>query len=251
MNTILRTIKTESGEVPFLKDLWGFFSSKGVKTSFVTINPNLSFEVDIEVCEALGCPIQIITDKESIEEKWNVIAKTLKARKIAEEDADKAWLNGLDKKWILPKNIVIKPSKIDWSTIKDVLSTTPSGRIDILKIESHDERMLLYSMIEQGARPGILLVQYTEDPDSNVPAMLVAGHLQNTGYKLLSVSDTNWFLYMYNDLCLYDSCSWRDTTVNNPLVQYIGNQLKNTVAPSLPVKDEKREGGGEEEGTTK
>ena len=223
-------VKTQSGEVPFLKDLWSFFSAKGVKTSFITINPEISFEVDLEVCEGLGCPIQIFTNKHSVELKWDIIAKTLKNRKIVEEDADKEWLKGIEKKWILPKNIIVKTTKIEWITLKDILQGVSTSRIDILKIESNDEseRMLLYSLIESGARPGIILVQYTCDPDSNVPAMLAAGHLQNTGYRLLSNKD-NWFLYMFNDLCLYDSCSWRDTKVNNPLVQYIGDQFRATV----------------------
>jgi hypothetical protein len=223
----LRTIKTQAGEVPFLKDLWNFFSAKGVKTSFITINSELSFEVDLEVCEGLGCPIQIFTNRESVEAKWDVIAKTLKNRKIADEDADKEWLKGIEKKWILPKNIIVKPTKFEWTTLKEILQSLSTSRIDILKIESNDEseRMLLYSLIESGARPGIILVQYTCDPDSNVPAMLAAGHLQNTGYRLMSNKD-NWFLYMFNDLCLYDSCSWRGTKVNNPLVQYIGDQFR-------------------------
>lgn len=226
----LRTIKTQTGEVPFLKDLWSFFAAKGVKTSFVTINPEYSFEVDLEVCEGLGCPIQVFTNRDSVEKRWDVIAKTLKNRKIAEEDADKEWLKGIDKKWILPKNIVVRSAKVEWTMLKDILQDTSTSRIDIFKIESNDEseRMLLYSLIECGARPGLILVQYTCDPDSNVPAMLAAGHLQNTGYRLISNKD-NWFLYMYNDLCLYDSCSWRDTNVNNPLVQFIGDQFRSSI----------------------
>ena len=223
----MRMIKTEDGEVPFLKDLWSFFSSKGVKTSFVTFNPEKTFQVDLEICEGLGCPIQIYTNKDSVEKRWEVISRTLKNRKIGDEDKEQDWLQGVEKKWILPKNIQVKSTSIGWTTLKEVLTTNATSRVDILKLETYDseERMLLYSMIESGARPGLILVRYTEDPDANVPAMLAAGHLQNTGYRLLATNN-NWFIYMFNDLCLYDSCSWRDTKVNNPLVQYIGDQFR-------------------------
>jgi hypothetical protein len=218
-----KLIPTDDGEVPFLRDIWGFFSMKGVKTFFASVNPNNSFRLDLEVCENLGCPIHIFTDSDDIEGKWAVVAKTLKARKIDEADKDKQWLEGIQKKWILPKNLVVKKvNPSDWSSMFSDLKQSPESRVDLLKVEAYDERerMLLYSMLDSGFRPGILLVKYTVDPDANVSAMLVAGHLQMSGYRLIS-SKNNWFLYLYTDICFYDSCSWRDETVQNPLVKYI------------------------------
>ncbi len=75
-------------------------------------------------------------------------------------------------------------------------------------------------MMDSGYRPGILLVKYSEDPDGSVPAMLVAGHLQMSGYRLIETKD-NWFFYLYTDICFYDSCSWRNTKIQNPLVKSI------------------------------
>ena len=218
-----KLITTDDGEVPFLRDIWGFFSMKGVKTFFVSVNPSNSFRLDLEICENLGCPIHIFTDSDAVEEKWAVVAKTLKARKIDEADKDKQWLEGIQKKWILPKNLVVKKvTSSDWSSMFSELKKSPESRVDLLKVEAYDEteRMLLYSMLDNGFRPGILLVKYTVDPDANVPAMLVAGHLQMSGYRLISTKN-NWFLYLYTDVCFYDSCSWRDDTVQNPLVKYI------------------------------
>jgi hypothetical protein len=217
-----KLFQTDDGEIPFLRDIWGFYSMKGVKTIFVTVNPNSSFRLDLEVCENLGCPIRIFTDSDEIEQKWAVIAKTLKARKIDEVDKDKQWLEGVQKKWILPKNLIVKRTDIDWNTIFPELKQSAEGRVDLLKIECYDEkeRMLLYSLLDSGFRPGILLVKYTVDPDANVPSMLVAGHLQMSGYRLLS-SNNSWFLYLYTDICFYDSCSWRDDTVQNPLIKYV------------------------------
>jgi len=92
----------------------------------------------------------------------------------------------------------------------------------MLKIEGsqEEERSILYSLLDGGFRPGVVLVRYTYDPDENVPSMLVAGHLQMTGYRLVECTGL-WFLYIYEDMCFYDSCSWRSTTCANPLSKYI------------------------------
>ena len=223
LGNFTKVYTTDDGEIPFLSDIWGFYSIKGVKTFFVSVNPKNSFRLDLEICENLGCPIRIFTDSDEIEEKWAVISKTLKARKIDDADKDKQWLEGIQKKWILPKNLVVKKlAQNEWNSVFPELKQTAESRVDILKVEAYDdnERMLLYSMLDNGFRPGILLVKYTVDPDANVPAMLTAGHLQMSGYRLMTTKN-NWFLYLYTDICLYDSCSWRDDTVQNPLVKYI------------------------------
>jgi hypothetical protein len=111
---------------------------------------------------------------------------------------------------------------MEWNSILSRGESSSPGTVDLLKVEAYDEkeRMLLYSMLDNGFRPGILLIKYTVDPDANVPSMLVAGHLQLSGYCLLSTNN-NWFLYVYTDMRHYDSCVWRDVTVQNPLIRYI------------------------------
>jgi len=239
-----KLFSTDDGDIPFLKDIWGFFSMKGVKTVFVSVNPKNSFRLDLEICENLGCPIRIFTDTDEIEQKWAVISRTLKSRKIDDADKDKPWLEGIQKKWILPKNLVVKRTPMDWSSIFSEIKQSSEGRIDLLKVEAYneEERMLLYSMLDNGFRPGILLVKYTVDPDANVPAMLTAGHLQMSGYRLLSANN-NWFLYVYTDICYYDSCSWRDDSNHNPLVRYIVElfdvKQKQQKSKVTPVEDTK------------
>jgi hypothetical protein len=225
-NCFFKMIPTEDGEIPFLRDIWGFFGSKGIKTQFFSINPDKSYRLDIEICESLGCPIRILTNKEEVEAKWEVVKNTLKNRKLAEEDKEKAWLQGMEKKWILPKNVLVKRTDFAWNTLRDEVAALTENRCDLLKIEGVNdvERVILYSALDTGFRPGIVLIRYTEDPDANVPSMLVAGHLQMAGYKLLEVSN-NWFLYVYNDMCLYDSCSWRNTKVQNPIVHYLAEMF--------------------------
>jgi len=219
--TFFRMVETDDGPIPFLKDVWGFFSKKGIKTQFYSFFSDKSFKLDLEVSESLGCPIRVFVLGDELAAKWETIRNTLKNRKIAEEDKDKAWLRGLEKKWILPKNILVKNQPVEWNTLKNEVDSQTENRCDIFKVEgSNDsEHMVLYSMLESGYRPGVVLVRYTEDPDANVPSMLVAGHLQMSGYKLAEISN-NWFLYLYTDLCAYESCSFRNTKTQNPIVYY-------------------------------
>jgi hypothetical protein len=219
----LKSVKSIAGEeIPFLKDLWSFFSSKGVKTNFFSVNPDASFALDLDICESLGCPIRVLTDSATIETKWSIIAATLKARAIAPEHANLAWLEGIQKRWILPRNLIIKRTALEWSTLAKEAAAIEGNRVDMLKIESsqEEERAILYSLTDGGFRPGVVLVRYTYDPDENVPSMLVAGHLQMIGYRLVECKGP-WFLYLFEDTCFYDSCSWRTTTCQNPLSKYI------------------------------
>ena len=219
----LKSVKSIAGEeIPFLKDLWSFFSSKGVKTNFFSVNPDASFALDLDICESLGCPVRVLTDSATIETKWSIIAATLKARGIAPENANLAWLEGIQKRWILPRNLIIKRTALEWSTLAKEAAAIEGNRVDMLKIEGsqEEERAILYSLTDGGFRPGVLLVRYTYDPDENVPSMLVAGHLQMIGYRLVECKGP-WFLYLFEDTCFYDSCSWRTTTCQNPLSKYI------------------------------
>ncbi len=236
---LFKMIQTEDGEVPFLRDIWSFFGAKGVKTQFYSINPDLSYKVDIEIVESLGCPVRILTDKDAVEQKWEVVRNVVKTRKIAEEDLDKQWLQGIERKWILPKNILVKKTSFGWTTLRDEVQNQPENRCDLLKVEAknEEEQVILYSMINTGYRPGILLIRYTEDPDANVPSMLIAGHLQMLGYKLVSLSG-NWFLYVFSDLCLYDSCSWRNTKDQNPVVRYLAELFKENGNAKEKTKEE-------------
>ena len=219
----LKSVKLANAEeVPFLKDLWSFFSSKGVKTNFFSVNPDASLTLDLDICESLGCPVRVLTNSAAIETKWSIIASTLKTRTIAPENASLTWLEGIQKRWILPRNLVVKRTDLQWSTLATEAAALEGNRVDMLKVEGsqEEERVLLYSLMDGGFRPGVVLVRYTYDPDENVPSMLVAGHLQMIGYRLVECTGP-WFLYIFEDTCFYDSCSWRTTTCQNPLSKYI------------------------------
>jgi hypothetical protein len=219
---LLKTVTTPNGEIPFVKDLWGFFSSKGKKTIFFTVNPDESFTLDLDICEGLGCPIRVLTNQDSVIARWDKVSATLKNRSIADEDKELTWLEGVEKRWILPRNLIVQKVAFAWSTLMTEVTALPDQRVDLFKIEgkSEEERMFLYSLLDGGFRPGLLLVRWTEDPDAHVPAMMAAAHLQMSGYRLLD-SKGQWFLYVFEDVCVYESCSWRNSKVQNPVITYL------------------------------
>lgn len=92
-------------------------------------------------------------------------------------------------------------------------------RIDLLNIQiKHKlEESLLYCLTNSKYRPGLVAVDYTETPDTNLLTTQVAGHLQNIGYMLISKSDTK-FLYVYNDKNVYEFSSYETLDIDNPLV---------------------------------
>ena len=78
----LKEITTLDGAVPFLKDIWNFFNTKGMKTVVVSLNSLDSFNIDLELTESLGCPIHLLLDNHDCENRWAILQKTLKVLKL-------------------------------------------------------------------------------------------------------------------------------------------------------------------------
>ena len=217
----LKEITTLDGAVPFLKDIWNFFNTKGMKTVYISLNAFNSFAVDLEVTENLGCPLHLLFDTTEIEDRWKTLQQTLKERKIADEHKHLDWLEPVKKRWILARNLKTSRVEYSWQTVKAYCKENQLEQIDFLKMEgiNENEKMILYSLFDAGYRPSLLLIRWSADPDASVPSMLAAGHLQNVGYRLLS-EQNGYFLYLFTDVCMYDTCSWRDTKTQNPMIEY-------------------------------
>jgi len=229
---------------PMLENVWDIFSTKGIRTVFMTIGNSKSVLADLEMAEGLGAPLNIIplSTKESAE--WEEVGKILKERK---RDASGAlpFSKGAESKWILPKNVRVHETLPWWTngtidlsghTLKtkdvDAMLSSISAtmklkenavRIDILKIDTVAsapglEKDILYALLNAGFRPAIILVKWSAMPDVDLSVTTAAGHLQNTGYALLSKLD-NKFLYYFTDQDMYQTCSWEDTESMNPMMK--------------------------------
>jgi hypothetical protein len=75
-------------------------------------------------------------------------------------------------------------------------------------------------MLSAGFRPGIVIVNWSGRPDVDLSTTLAAGHLQNSGYRLMSKID-NKFVYYFTDQDMYQICSWEDSTCTNPMLNAV------------------------------
>ena len=127
-------------------------------------------------------------------------------------------------KWVLPKNINISSSllstysgtielsgntitTIDYNSYVESICSKMNipTRIDLLNIQVGNdlEVSTILSLTNSSYRPGLIIVNYTNRPDTNIFTTQCAAHLQNIGYKLIQKED-NKFLYLYNDKNVYE-----------------------------------------------
>jgi hypothetical protein len=225
---------------PIISDFSTMYSEKGIRTVFFSIGSSKSPLADLEISEAIGCPVNVFPLEDSEAENWKAVAACLKDRVVSSNPL----LEGVDKVWVLPKNIRIRDSLPWWQKgsievdgvqrttkkVENVVSEVCADlkvkdgaqRIDILKLDTgrHMEAGFIGAIINSGFRPGILLVNWTETPDSNASISIAAGHLQNCGYVLLG-KEGNKYCYYYVDDDLYMACSWENIAMVNPIVSEV------------------------------
>jgi len=236
---------------PMLETLWDFFAEKGIKTVFVSVGVGENPHADLELAETLGCPLHIFDVREDILKNWETTQQILKTRKASEVSSP--FLENIEKKWVLPKNIRIHkeipnfftgqinlegtlyPSKDVLSCVKDVCSSMSLRedqiRVDFLKIclGNKYELPTLHSFLTVGFRPGMILIEWSSLPDEDSASCITAGHLQTCGYRLLATYG-NRFLYIATDRSMYDICSWQDNNTDNPMVTEIVKSCKQNVS---------------------
>ena len=231
---------------PTMDRMWDIFSGKGIRTVFVSVGASASCMPDLDIAESLGCPLNLVALSAAEQEKWAEVSAILKERKRP-EDSKFPFSAGAEFKWILPKNVRLQPALPWWTTgsvsvgdfdvktqpvgeLVDSICTTmklkdAARRIDILKVDTVEsapglERAIIGAVLNAGFRPATVMVNWSERPDVNLAATLAAGHLQNSGYRLMGRID-NKFVYYFMDSDVYQICSWEDINYTNPMVQEI------------------------------
>jgi len=229
--------KNGSNPLPMIENIWNFYSSKGNKTVFLSIGTSSSPLAELEIVESLGCPLHVIEPSSTKRELWNKVLEILKKRKTTDETKCE-FTENVSAKWVLGKNLLIH-SKVplfyngsihlenetveteDFNSfvISICKSMNITPRLDLvnLQIQCDLERYFIYSMIDAGYRPSLVLITYNVKPDSDLQTTQVAAHLQNVGYQLI-IKEDNKFLYIFNDKNLYEITSYENTTVDNPLM---------------------------------
>lgn len=255
--------KSES-PFPIVDQSWQMFTQKGIKTIFLSIGSSASALPDLDLAESIGCPIFIVPLKDDHKAAWTEIADCLKTRKRDPAIAKFPFSEGAEGKWILPKNIRIQTALPWWSNgtadlsggtmateaflaavermCKDAKVKNDEVRLDVLKIDTADvqpglENPILYAALNAGLRPAILLVNWSRAPDQDLMATYAAGHLQNSGYRLVAKNATR-FMYYFADSDMYQICSWENEKVSNPLVEEIVRNVKEQLVAKKPEAEQ-------------
>lgn len=233
------------------------FARKGVRTVAVSIGSSESCLPELDIVEDLGCPINIVPLSAEERAAWDAVIPMIKSKQVDPENPHASFLKGGCEKWVIPSHIRQQntvPWWCDGLVLKDCsavpVKTFVEGlcksmkiqqentRIDLLKIDCVKsnpgfERALLGAILDAGFRPAIILLHWTESPDHSLSTAFTAGHLQNSGYRLLTTASGNYFVYYFTDNDMYQICSWENTTVMNPML----NEIIDSFRASFTTKE--------------
>ena len=74
------TIGSKDDPYPMISNIWDFFSSKGIKTVFMSVSSGKTPLPELDLAENIGCPI-LIFDTAAQCKKWEECKDILKSRK--------------------------------------------------------------------------------------------------------------------------------------------------------------------------
>ena len=256
---IVRVGEKSADPFPMLDRVWDIYSGKGIRTVFLSVGASASVLPDLEICESLGCPLNVVSLNESETAGWAEVSTILKDRK--REASASAFSEGAETKWILPKNIRVQPALPWWENgtvdlsggnslrtqnVGDLVKSIcvamklkdAGSRLDILKVDTTTscpglERSLVGAILSAGFRPSVLLVRWSQMPDVDLSTTIAAGHLQNCGYSLIEKVD-NKFLYYFTDEDMYQICSWEGLGLTNPITTEIVRAARNPTQQKYP-----------------
>jgi hypothetical protein len=238
-------------ERPFFRDLHVLFNSPQSTRLFLTITNKPSvWQDDLLICERfLGnmviCPYTSDSSMETHQCALELTQDVLKQRMKYPDIKEHPDLIKIAKTWVLRTKVSLGPDATHFlqpnpeavHTLLEPVFTSleiHEKRIHVLKVEVEDgaERQLLYKILDSGFRPSLLLVKWSFDLDDHIPTAHCSGHLLNSGYSLVSLSN-NYALYYFSDQTIYDLCSMKTIGIKNPFMNTILESVNN-ITKSVP-----------------
>jgi hypothetical protein len=234
------------------KEALKFFQYQNSERVAITItnDPNVWRE-DLCIAERLFSHLIVLPAFSSNDihiSNMEIVKRVLKERLQYPNIKENPDLLDIAKIWVLPtklhrgpnisafSNPIENPMYAALAPIFAEINTDPV--IHYLKIEVPNgfERNLIYTVLDSGFRPSLLLVKWLKDIDDDVATAHCNGHLQNTGYRLISLQN-KYALYYFTDQTLYDSCSFKTIGLNNPIF----SSILDSVNDSIRVKQEQQD----------
>ena len=106
-------------------------------------------------------------------------------------------------------------------------TAAPSPHFAVCKIELFEEEItILASLLASKYRPSLIYVRWSESPDTSQAHCEAAGHLQSSGYRLISVNVNGFFLYHYTGQDIYSCCSWTEPAFGHPFISLMKEQVE-------------------------
>lgn len=152
-------------------------------------------------------------------------------------------LMAIAKTWIVPSKLSLGPDASQFlstseTSMQDSLAPiftqlqSSTSTIHYLKIEVANgaERQFVYKFLDCGFRPGLVCIKWSYDLDSHIPTANCAGHLLNSGYSLIGLTDT-YALYYFTEQVLYDLCSVKTIGFQNPFMKSILESIHSQQQP--------------------
>jgi hypothetical protein len=214
----------KAGETfPMMKKISTFYTPRSKNITVWSLGLRTG-GVELVLAEQIGCKVQIFDPRPQSSQTFQKIQTLLKDHSYTPYDP--AWCESVSKSTVNIDRLSFSTDVpftfggfCDISGIQirlKPINLEEVPRVDFCKIDFPDlETNLVYSVLNAGYRPGLFLIRWNHKPDEFTETMLAAGHLQNSGYKLVAV-ENGYFLYLFYDECLYEICSWQRTDVNNP-----------------------------------
>jgi hypothetical protein len=238
------------------KDPLKFYNYNQETRVTVTItNDPAVWREDLCIGERLFSDLIIIPAHTSMEQhmtEFDLVKKVLKERLKYPDIKENKKLLEVAKTWILPTKIHMGPStttffspvenpvQIALAPLFSSLKIEP--KIHYLKIEVPNgfERTLLYTILDNGFRPSLILVKWSNDLDDHILTAQCAGHIQNVGYNLVSL-EKEYALYMFSDSSLYDVCSFKSVGLKNPIFTSLFESFSESFTSSIQQKPVEQE----------
>ena len=249
--TDVKPYNLTAGSHHVLKVCYSFFGNKIMNSVAVYIGC-LNWKLDLQLLESYAVPT-VVCDPFGDDPAWSaaVLEKRVKLmdwmKYLKESDCGTHFVNP---KWIQP--VAEYPGNFDgtmnlsadtsvpvtnWDTlVKKAASlrnkpSTEEPHFALCRIELHNEEInILSSLLASKYRPSILYVRWSESPDESQLTCEAAGHLQSSGYRLVSINANGFFLYHYTGQDIYSCCSWTKVGMAHPFLDLMKGQVEDFVS---------------------
>ena len=239
---------------PLPKEPLNFYQFKQGNRLFLTICEDAQvWQDDLVIGERLFADTVVIPvgDVAPHEEALVLVKDVLKQRMKYPGAKENPKLEQLAKTWVLPTKLHLGPNMSSFlapseHSVQEALdsivqSVNPDeGKVHFLKVEVSNglERQLLFKVLDNGFRPGLLMVKWSYDMDDHTATAHCAGHVLNSGYSLVAL-ENGYALYMFTDQPLYDITSMKQISLSNPMMDSILLTVSDSLVKSVEGQDTK------------